>query len=170
MITSKQATFVSYLDLISCTFGGALLLFLLIAASGRPDQKPFTPGSLVLVRCFHLKGPQGELGLEVRRPGKPTWERVQTNGRDHFFSTATSEPNSGADAIFVLLAPEHGAWQFRPFLADFPRRMEEKVGTSVRFDWIGQGVHADQEKKADQVMLWPGDTGPTFHLEIRSGR
>lgn len=163
MTSWTGARFISYLDLIACSFGGALLLFLLIAASSASTRGQ--PGDgLVLIRCHHLRGPRAELGLEFRRPGSLTWERAGASPNYPFFSVR-SGPESGSEAVLLLPEPEPGVWSFRPYLVDFPRKDAGRNAIGVQFDVVGSRARRLPEEEPE-ALLWPGDTGPVLRVRV----
>ena len=147
----SAASMISFLDLVCCAFGGAMLVFL-IATSAETPGGPAPPGSLVIVRCKPPAGkePRGEVGIEFRRPGQTTWERALPGDQARHQLSATSEPNGGSDALLVLLQPDSGTWEFRPYLVNSPKGSEDPVRVDIEV--LGEGVTAQGDMPAPLPM------------------
>lgn len=139
----NASRYLSYLDLMCCGFGGAVLMFLIVASS-RPEQRP--TDQILVVRCRTdweragantasglgsaaagqegelARPPRAEVGIEYRRGGELVWQRGkpgETTGNAWIF-VAPSGDGSGSETVLVWRQPARGRWEFRPYLIDFP--------------------------------------------------
>lgn len=122
--------YVSFLDLMCCGFGGALLMFLIVVST-QSRQEPSQP--MLLIRCRANLGDNSaarsgaELGLQYRRAGQTPWTRpngpqdangLVSGGKSrawYFFPKASD--GSGADAVFICNHPRAGRWEVRAYVA-----------------------------------------------------
>ena len=142
--------YLSYLDLMCCGFGGAVLMFLIVASS-RPEQRP--TDQILVVRCraewdravTRVRGvgasggngtaangqsgdrtqpppPRAEVGVEYRRAGELVWRRGTPDDgmAGSSIFVAPSGDGSGSETVLVWRQPTRGRWEFRPYLIDFP--------------------------------------------------
>ncbi|MCI0343879.1 MAG: hypothetical protein L0221_00355 [Chloroflexi bacterium] len=161
-------SYLSFLDLICCGFGGALLLFL-IGASATPRDADAPTGSMILVRARHHDGEKAEVGIEFRRPGSRDWLRPATaNGAAEGFS-ATAEAGSGSEAFLVLFIPEPGRWEFRPYLIDRRIAPAGARPTEVVLEVTGEGVIPPGDQKPVS-MAESGRTGQIVSVFVRGAK
>ncbi len=145
----NASRYLSYLDLMCCGFGGAVLMFLIVASS-RPEQRP--TDQILVVRCrtdwdragTRMSGvgasggngiaangqrgnrtqppPRAEVGVEYRRAGELVWRRGKLGDGTAGSSifVAPSGDGSGSETVLVWRQPTRGRWEFRPYLIDFP--------------------------------------------------
>ena len=180
--------FMPYLDLMCCGFGGALLMFLIVA-SAREQVSPSRPMLVVRVRAVpDVEGeppPAGaELGIEYRRAGERNWIRANepvrendlpgpasvdegTADADSTFSKWYFQPptalGSPAEAVFICRYPQPGHWEFKAYLADYGTR-ETRADTSmeVAFEFLG----TVQQQFSPSLLLTPGTTTAVVTVEI----
>lgn len=158
----------AFLDLVCCGFGAAVLLFL-VAANAAPAPHRSLAGRAVLIRCRDLKGAQGEVGIEYRRPGQAVWERADSRAWSaSLFVAAKSDPATQAEALMVLFDPPAGTWQFRPFLVDFPRRNPSNKPVSVELEVSGPRARVMGRPGTARLRI-PGDTGEPLSVRVRAG-
>lgn len=116
--SSKNFAFLAFLDLISCTFGAAVLIFVVAAASGQPQPGSKSAGMLI-VYAKHLDGSQPELGFKVQRPDKVSFLTTDELGMSTLgaktFSSAAEE-----GGVFCLIVPKPiaGLWRFTVYRSD----------------------------------------------------
>lgn len=151
----RTFTALTFVDVMCCTLGGALLLLLLVA-SAEPDAAG-KPGRALVVRFSLAGGDRGELGLEARPPGAADYRRLPS--KDIVFFSAPATPDGGAAAVAVVADPAPGAWRFRPYLVDWPARPTltkegQDAGLTVRGEAFGTGATAAGGRA---VLRLPGD-------------
>lgn len=118
--------FVSYLDLMCCGYGGALLMFLIVASaqSHREESSP------MLVMRAKGMSPDAkplqsiELGIQYRRRGEVSWTRANASithesicgaaGEAWFFNSRPAGGN-GSEAVFICNRPRAGQWEVRAY-------------------------------------------------------
>jgi hypothetical protein len=170
---TPSTSFLSYLDLISCAFGGAVLLFLIVSVSGTPSgDEEAAAVPMIVVRCFHadaVNAPKAEVGIEYRRPGHLDWERPKPGSKQTEVFAATSEPNSGAEAFLLLFGPETGPWEFQPYLINFSRQEGVPCELRMKIEVIGENVRPDPNPQPLIGMKLPGEVGQVVKVNI-SGR
>lgn len=162
-----KARFISYLDLMCCGFGGAVLMFLITAAA----DPPRTPtNNLIMVRCHHelnSGNPRAEIAIEYQLPRTDQWirpsprEPMQNNVIPAF--AAVSTVNGGSEAVLVLRSPQPGEWRFRAYLVNYPQQAEQAGGNStlpcqLRFEVKGNLVDASDFNSFE--LQTPGQSGP----------
>lgn len=156
-----QVNYLAYLDVISCSFGAAVLLFLIaVSAESQSGNREVT----LLIRCIHHDGSRAEVGVEFRRPDATDWERSGLLQPGVFGFSATSEPDSGTEAFLLVAEPVPGIWEFRPYLVDFPRNAVDSKPTVVELilfsdqAWVVEGEGRAELK---------GDPGHTVGKSLR---
>ena len=172
-----------FLDLMCCGFGGAVLMFLIVA-SAKPESHP--TDQLLVVRCRevlsglgrseHLARRRAEVGLEYRRVGEPSWQRLspRENSLERWAFIATSGHASGSETVAVWRQPPQGNWEFRPYLVDFPaangrpgpvdQRSPSSVSLPVRLDAFARRIQVSGES-ASRLRL-PGETGAVLKVTL----
>lgn len=179
-----RSRYLSHLDLMCCGFGGALLMFLIVATA-RDKVEPAEP--MLVVRC-HAKSEPGrpqsgaELGIEYRRLGAREW--IRANGppqpNDDLVGTAPdgqpgarwmflprSAPNQPAEALLICRYPRTGRWEFRAYLADFPAvETEGEAKIPVVFQVLG----AAAVQSPPALLATPGSSTASVVVEIRPNR
>ena len=157
---NSQSLMTSFLDLVCCAFGGAVLM-LLIAVSSPPDAKPTVRDNTLLVWCRHRSGPAAEIGLEFRRPGGTEWiPFVQAPELGPGFA---SHGLAGTSAFFLLLAPEEGVWEFRPLLAD---AAESGGPTVVEAECTGDDDTHVEHSPGPTELHRTGDVGKPLRVRV----
>ncbi|MFO0906381.1 MAG: hypothetical protein U0939_25470 [Pirellulales bacterium] len=186
----NASRYLSYLDLMCCGFGGAVLMFLIVA-SARPEQHP--TDQLLVVRCRALwesaptaasadssSSPstlaRAEAGLEYRRAGDVVWRRLSPRqlAPDRWVFMAPSKAGSGTETILVWRHPPQGRWEFRPYLIDFPAARQREVegqtttpgSTAVPVRLEVQARRLRSSGETDSVLRLPGETGGTLVVEL----
>lgn len=170
--------YLSYLDLMCCGFGGAVLMFLIVA-SARPEQYP--TDQLLVVRCRATEGSstgpatrRAEVGLEFRVAGEPTWERLQPGDArpNRWTFVAPSRDGSGTETLSIWRRPPSGKWEFRPYLIDFPAASRVSDSPSpnrevaVTFEALGRNVRRWGD--VHSVLRLPGEAGQVVTIELRA--
>lgn len=185
--------FLPYLDLMCCGFGGALLMFLIVASA---QKRVDPPQPMLVVRCRavpneagHPPPPGGELGIEYRRFGTERWIRANSRTEDDnlvALPTGTrpsdddalqpqkwaflprSAPGSPAEALLICRHPRMGKWEFRAYLADFPATETATYAHfPVRFEFLGISQTADSPST---MLLTPGTKTKSVTIEVNSTR
>jgi hypothetical protein len=177
---------ISYLDLMCCGFGGALLLLLIVSVC-QPQPSAGASGRLMIVRAYTSGGPLPEIRMSCRRPHRSEWETVetlQTEFGDRLFSfQAEPMPGSGGESVWAIQDPDEGSWEFRVNLITFARgspatpvRIELSAqGEGITFaEDVVQGVPMDsapvailQSQNKRNNLLWPGDFTKPIHVWVQ---
>lgn len=169
--------YMSYLDLMCCGFGGAVLMFLIVASS-RPEQNP--TDQLLVVRCRAMTSDGGttprraEVGLEFRVAGELKWQRLGSDDSqpDRWTFTAPSRNGSGSETISIWRHPPAGKWEFRPYLIDFPATTHVPgaapgpPNVAVTFEALGRNLR--QWGDPHSTLRLPGEVGSTVTIELRT--
>lgn len=185
----NASRYMSYLDLMCCGFGGAVLMFLIVASS-RPEQNP--TDQLLVVRCRAKTSDGGavtkraEVGLEFRAVGELKWQRLGSDDQhpDRWTFTAPSRNGSGSETISIWRHPVAGKWEFRPYLIDFPATTPASSATSiapadttagpppgppevaVTLESLGRNLR--QWGNPHGVLRLPGEVGGAVTIELRT--
>jgi len=115
MNSYRQHAFLSFLDLISCAFGAAVLIFVISAVGGDKDKGVEAP-DVLLVYARHVNGDAPEIQFEIR---DPLGVVVRTTdelpiGYRRFAAPA----NSRSGAYLIVPKPSAGQWSVRAFWVD----------------------------------------------------
>jgi hypothetical protein len=175
--------FISYLDLMCCGFGGALLMFLIVASA---NERLVSAQPMLVVRCrTSIPGdrgpaPQGaEIGLEYRQVGGREWIRVNgppdsqelvdssdkgTGDLWHF--QPPTAPGQAAESVAIFRYPKPGKWEFRAYLADFPSSANANTPLSVEIEVLG----SPQVHSTPKVLLTPGTTTSPVLVSIPTSK
>lgn len=162
----------AFLDLMCCSFGGALLLFLLMASANPEPLERAQRNRMMVVRCVHQGGPKPEIRLECRRPGRVTWQRLdrlsqQESGLKVFFYSAPAEKEGGGDSFALIFQPAVGTWEFRAFLHGFPK--DQPVGpVLLQIEVDGDDIDTHTDIGDRPVPIWPGQYSPVVRATVRS--
>lgn len=156
MKTFTRFRYISYLDLVCCGFGGALLLFLIMVAT---SSRRGPVNQMVVVRCYCEGGPKAEIGLLLKPPGSAQFLDPPRPGADpHIRSfSARSAALGGGEAFIVLIDPKSGEWEFLAYQKDFSGQGGVAAG-QVRYEVIGQHLDrlADEVREGDGRLPGPG--------------
>ena len=130
--------YLSYLDLICCGFGSALLMFFIVISAAAGSRLEEANAALI-VRCHYESGRQAEVGIEFQPPGSDRWQH-DISGQTEWgvMFSASSEPNSGGDALLVLANPQPGLWLFRPYLVNYSKSKTTTELLKVRLELVGE--------------------------------
>jgi hypothetical protein len=162
-----RLSYLSYLDLICCGFGASLLMFLIVIsadAGARPEEANAT----LIVRCRHESGRHAAVGIEFQAPGSDEWRHdVNLHFGDGIAFSATSEPDSGGDALLILTNPQPGQWHFRPFLKDYSKSKSTMGELEVRLEILGQ---PSQPKFAGSTLTEIGGHGNIVSISLPSSQ
>lgn len=165
-----KARFISYLDLMCCGFGGAVLLFL-ITASADPERTP--TNDLIFVRCRHeatSSNPRAEIAIQYLEPGSDEWKNpapskpTSPNVIPAF--AAISQPGGGSEAVLVLRSPRSGTWQFRAYLVNYPVLQKEAIPeaqprpSTLRFEIKHRRDAGGADRYPPFDLSRPGQSGP----------
>jgi hypothetical protein len=153
-------------DFLCCALGAATVL-LMNSATTLPVENPPAGAKSLVVRCRRAKdSPLVEVGIEYRAPNSETWRSVATNPSIRF--SAPSDSPSGGQAFLILMEPQPGHWQFRPYLRDFPNTPPSSATVSpvtVSLDFLGAHQLISRSPPTTKMAL-PGDPGPTVEIHI----
>ena len=119
-MNGRSFAFLSFLDLISCAFGAAVLVFVVAATAGNPDNGSEVP-DLMLIRAEHVAGASPEIEFRVRPPnGVPISTSRLSNsvslGSDWY--RITTEKNTNGGAFLVIPKPNKGDWELSLYWTD----------------------------------------------------
>ncbi len=145
-----RGAFLTFLDLITCGFGGVVALFLLAAASKSPDHP--SQSRLLLVRC-QSQPPGAELMLVAKPPNQSWLSSAELRKRSWNFS-GQANGRAGGEAFLMLPNPKRGKWQFRAILRHPLSGALAEDGVVVRFSYRGTFVG---EEVATKPLKRPGD-------------
>lgn len=156
--------FLTFLDLITCGLGGAVLLFV-ISATATPVIPTEQHDRSVLVFCTRVEpSAPTEIGIEWRRAGAAVWSSSAPGGSESF--SLPSEPGSGAEAFVLFPALPAGEWEFRPYLRDFPDPETIPGACTVLIRASGERVTVLTEDASPKRMGLPGDTGQVLRIHV----
>jgi hypothetical protein len=177
-----QTRFISYLDLMCCGFGGALLMFLIVASA---RERIDASESMLVVRCWadgseESSGPisGAEVGIEYRRAGTKDWIRanglsseddltgVSSDGRrgEKWVFFPTSASGQPVEAVLICQFPRPGRWEFRAYMADFSAVEGPSDGSiSVTMEFLG----AAQNSSPSHLLLTPGMSTGIVSIDIQ---
>jgi hypothetical protein len=161
--------YISYLDLVCCGFGGALLLFLIAASASSISLHQGPLNEMVVVRS-HKGGTKAEIGIEFERPSAKGFQQPGSAHPDVRSFSARSGNNSGGESFLVLMGPEAGLWRFRVWQKDFPAGALLGDGR-VELEVIGQDLERleDETHGREEPLRWPGDLAARI-VRVRIGR
>lgn len=174
-----KARFISYLDLMCCGFGGAVLLFL-ITASADPERTP--TNDLIFVRCRHEAtsgNPRAEIAIQYLEPGSTEWKNP-TPGKPTSPNVipafaAISQPDGGSEAVLVLRAPRSGTWQFRAYLVNYPVPKKDAIPdlqprpSTLRFEIKHRRTASGGDTFPAFDLIRPGQSGPPVSFRLTNG-
>lgn len=162
-----KVTWYSFLDLICCSLGAALLLFLIIASV---EEKKFKHDNRLLgVRVTHERGFKAEIGIEIKAPGSEIWRRANDAAENYVCFSAPSQPSSGAESFVLIPDPAFGRWSFRPYLIDYPDIDQEDKSIVIEMKVFGQETLPECEVLQNpdgQVLFLPGHTGKELEIYV----
>jgi hypothetical protein len=170
MKSLAKARFISLLDLMCCSFGGALLIFLIVLSADPGGAKD---NPLLVVRCKRVGGsPQAEVGIKFKGPADETWQWAQRDeaaAAGNVFFSARSAAGSGSEACLMLVRPAPGQWEFRPYLVNYPAGASRDA-VRVELDIYGQALDGPpQILDAGRPLHHPGhDEGQHVLANIRA--
>jgi|GEM_PF-5880973 len=115
----NERYFTSFLDIIACALGAAILLFLI----GVHVQESFVAvesDDTLLVRCDHIGGAPAVVGIEFQKEGEP-WTLANTalDTQNGYAVASASKTEKGMVSLLILFKPKVGKWKFRPVLMNF---------------------------------------------------
>ncbi|MDG1511968.1 MAG: hypothetical protein P8R31_09750 [Mariniblastus sp.] len=162
----RQYALMAFLDLVSCGFGAAVLIFLITVVADSASKNN-TNSDGILVRCSHAAGQKAEVGIEYQRPGSSDWISRKITDVEFEFS-APSGVSSGSEAFLLIPKPAVGEWRFRPHLVDFVRtpQSNETGPVVVKMHVFGKHAHVVQRRTKPMEMHLPGDVGQLLTVEI----
>ena len=115
MKSYRQYAFLSFLDLISCAFGAALLIFV-ISATGEDKAKGVQGPDILLVYARHVSGSSPEIQFELRDPLGVVVRSTDELPAGYRRFAAPAMSNSGA--YLIVPKPTAGQWSIRAFWVD----------------------------------------------------
>lgn len=156
----------SFMDVIACGLGAAILLFLL----GASAQSGLTDGpqsDTILIRCTHESGPPASIGIEFQPPGSSVWKLADTHiDADNGFVLASSSQGVGRMVSFFLLyTPAAGEWRFRPVMLDYAT-IGSSDETRVRITVAGRNARIIGDSSNESVLRQVGLTGEEVVVKI----
>lgn len=162
--------FLTFLDLISCSFGAAVLIFLISEFSAEPKLDAPENESLI-VRCKHVAGAKSEVRIEYLRPGTTTWLgafRGDEAGPLEF--AAQSDYGQGAEAFVFFANAAEGEWKFRAYRAASAKLGPGIAAESTRIRFEAHGAGLEQDRMLSEVFRLGGigDGSAVFNLRVRS--
>jgi hypothetical protein len=162
MSSLPRPSFFAYLDLVCCSMGAGMLMFI-IAVSATPAEKSKARESrLVAIRCIHIAGPKLEVGIEMLPPHSKEW--IRPIGSDQVSFVAPSDSKSGAEACVILLSPAEGIWEFRPYLVvDNPKGDEVRV----RLESFGQPVMVENKSESKLKQTGSDPNGGSLIVRVQ---
>ena len=109
---AQKFAFLSFLDLISCAFGSAVLIFIVSAAiqqeSGGQQQ-----AKLLFVYVHPVSGAAQELDFEIRDPDGV--RRLSSEPLPNRWKRFATPAKTGGGSCLVINAPSPGQWRFRVY-------------------------------------------------------
>lgn len=134
--------FISYLDLMCCGFGGAMLMFFIVA-SAQSSQKTGLPMLVIRAKVVNDNGltPDQaiEFGIQYRKRGDEKWiranasmkhESISGDGGEAWFFNSLASSNNGSEALFICNRPKSGVWEARAYSAT--TSTEEELSNSTQ--------------------------------------
>jgi hypothetical protein len=121
--------FISYLDLMCCGFGGAMLMFFIVssAQSSRNTGLPMLVIRAKVVNENGLTPDQAiEFGIQYRKRGDEKWirangtmnhESIAGDSGEAWFFNSLATSNNGSEALFICNRPKSGVWEARAYSA-----------------------------------------------------
>lgn len=115
MNSYRRYAFLSFLDLISCAFGAAVLIFVISALGGEKNAGSESP-DVMLFFAKHVSGTAPEVQFEVRDPMGFIFRTTgdMPEGTRRFASPA----GNASGAYLVIPQPAAGDWTVRLFWVD----------------------------------------------------
>lgn len=113
---ASQFLFLGFLDLISCAFGAAILIFIISAASGGQESTATRKQQLMLVHARHVDGDSPEIEIEVVDPKGS--RRLTTELLPQNWRTFAAPASSYGGSFLLIREPIPGDWQFRLYWTD----------------------------------------------------
>jgi hypothetical protein len=121
--------FISYLDLMCCGFGGAMLMFLIVA-SAQTNRVSGLPMLLIRAKVVNQQGltpnQSIEFGIQYRRKGDLQWQRanqttnhemIAQDGSQAWFFTSSATARNSSESLFICNQPRPGTWEARVYSA-----------------------------------------------------
>lgn len=147
---SKRASsfvFLAFLDLISCAFGAAILIFVVSAVTGGETQSGSQSQEVLLLFARYVDDASPELEFEITDPKgnrhissellPPNWRKF------------SAPAGSRAGSFIVIPKPEVGDWQFRVFWTDGIIGQDAQIELEV---FCPQGIPQERVTFKDMVL------------------
>lgn len=129
----------SFLDVIACGLGAAILLFLVGTAVKEAPKESLTNPTL-LVRCELVGGSPAFVGLEYQENDGPwTFVNSKTDSKRGYAMGSASRDKDEMVSFLILFAPKTGILNVRPVLQNFAGTTAEET-TKVRLKISGANV------------------------------
>lgn len=159
----NERYFTSFLDIIACGLGAAILLFL-IGVQIQEDLRSSESEETVLVRCEHVGGSPAVIGIEYQINNKP-WTLASTLDTQEGYALGTASKNDERMiSLLVLFRPKTGIWKFRPVLLNFAGGTAEEV-TMIRLSVSGPQI-SDQTVPKTSLLKRVGEKGKIHSVKI----
>jgi hypothetical protein len=168
-------SFLTFLDLITCGLGAALLLLLITALARSTDpQQDSHPSVMLVVRTTDDTVP-GEVGFLYRRGPSEPWQRIEDDTRLQpslvESDTLVKPVRPGVVAWAVLSDLPTGTHEVRPYLRDYAGSSDvtEPRPCRVILEATGQDV-TSSVVATPSALLRPGDAGLTVTIHVNRHR
>lgn len=156
----QRNMFTSFLDLICCGLGAAILLFLLVVAF--PSDAANVESKCILVFGKVVDGPKAEIAIEFKRPSDTSWNRV---GADVVNFSSSTTAKVGGSAVCAIQDIEPGVYQFQIVMVNFPRsRADQKC--MVQMEVSGHGI--EKGKSVPSELPRPGKSTAALKVNVEA--
>ncbi len=172
-----KTRFISYLDLMCCGFGGAVLMFLVTAVA---DVVRTPTNDLIFIRCRHnleSKNPRAEIAIEYQVPGSEIW--ILPNRNDPIINnvfpafSAVSQKGGGSESVLVIRSPKRGEWRFRALLVNYPNPAKDEpkeadISQPCSLQFEVKGANLEIENLPVFELARPGETSEPFSIWFKN--
>jgi hypothetical protein len=168
-------SFLTFLDLITCGLGAALLLLLITALARSTDPRQEPHPTVMLVAKTTEDTVPGEVGFLYRRGPSEPWQRIEDDTRLQprlvESDTLVKPVRPGVVAWAILSDLPTGTHEVRAFLRDYAgsSNATEARPCRVVLEATGQGV-TSSIIATPPALLRPGDSGLTLTLHVNRHR
>lgn len=130
---ARNFAFMSFLDLISCAFGAAILIFL-VSVTTEQSQATNAAADVLLIRCIQQQGEPIEVHFVVREPNGRVVRSV--SGLPRGYSRFIASTHEQAGSYLIIPEPAPGQW-------------------SIQAYWANESIKADESSVAKIEVLSP---------------
>lgn len=157
-------SFTSFLDVIACGLGAAILLFLVGTALQEAPKESLANPTL-LVRCELVGGSPAFIGIEYQENDGPwTFVNSQTDSKRGYAMGSASRNQDEMVSFLLLFAPKVGILNVRPVLQNFAGTTAEET-TKVRLTVSGANLKNLNPPQVS-VLTRVGEKGKIQSVEI----